>query len=376
MDELQSLFDETVAKALASAPRPIDEKDIPDVAAQILDQMLPQLTTFMLKTFKRLSLKTLRRERRDDDGFRRRNYRRWRKAFELLELMWLISEEVGAKLNQKYRPQAALDKDYLFEALAYLHSRSLLVTREVICLMHGGFSDGAMSRWRTLHELATTASFLRKHGGEVAHRYLVSHYFDSYRTAKQLEVYSDRANIERFSPQEIDYLKRSCDVFASQFGEEMREGYGWAASALGVRKPNFAMIEKDVGLDHWRPRYRWASQHTHGPHRPAHALLGVAETEQQVLLVGQSNSGMVDPLQMTAITLAIVSSAMFVTRPSVDHIVAAKILSDLSAEIGPVALDLERKSYAKAQKAKPASKSRSKAKKSRGKPRTREKNVG
>ena len=353
MDELQKLFDETLARALASAPTTIAESDIPDVAAQILDQMLPQLTAFMLKSFKRAAPKALQREQKDDVGFRRRNYRRWRKAFELLEFMWMISEEVGAKLNEKHRPQAVHDKDYLFEALIYLHARSLLVTREIICLMYGGFPDGAMSRWRTLHELATTASFLGKHGGEAAHRYLVSHVFSSYRAAKQLELYADRANIERFPPEEIDYMKRSCDALALRFGEEMREDYGWAASTLKVGKPNFKMIEKDVGLDHWRPRYRWASQHTHGPHRPSHALLAMAEAQQQVFLVGQSNSGIVDPLQMTAITLAIVSSALFVTRPSVDHIVATKILSDISTEIGPVALELERKSYAKANELRP-----------------------
>jgi Family of unknown function (DUF5677) len=302
----------------------------------------------MLKTFKRMAPKTLRRDQAEDARFRRRNYRRWCKAFDLLELMWMVSEEVGRTLNEKYRPQAALHKDYLFEALTYLHARSLLVTREVMCLMHGGFADGAMSRWRTLHELATTASFLQKHGVEVAHRYLASHFFNTYRAAVQLEIYAERANLEPFAAHEIAEMKRHCDAYAIRFGEEMRNDYGWAASVLNVRKPTFAMIEKDVGLDHWRPRYKWASQHTHGPHRPAHALLGVAETEQQVLLVGPSNSGMVDPIHMTAITLAIVSSALFSTRPSVDHIVAAQVLSDLSGEVGPLAVELERKSYAEA----------------------------
>jgi hypothetical protein len=348
MDKLEQIFQATLAKALASAPMPINEDDVPDVAAQILEQLLPRLTAFMLKTFKRMAPQTLRRQQTDDAGFRRRNYRRWRKAFDMLEMMWMVSEEVGINLNDKHRSKAALDKDYLFEALTYLHARSLLVTREVMCLMHGGFADGAMSRWRTLHELATTASFLHKHGVDVAHRYLVSHFFNSYRAAKQLENYAERANLEPFAAHEIDAMKQRCDAYASLFGEDMRNDYGWAAPVLRVHKPTFAMIEKDVGLDHWRPRYKWASQHTHGPHRPAGALLGVAESEMQVLLVGQSNSGMVDPIHMTAITLAIASSALFSIRPSVDHIVAAQVLSDLSSEIGPLAVELERMSYVKA----------------------------
>jgi hypothetical protein len=36
MDELQQLFDDTLAKVLSSAPTAINENDISDVAAQVL----------------------------------------------------------------------------------------------------------------------------------------------------------------------------------------------------------------------------------------------------------------------------------------------------------------------------------------------------
>jgi hypothetical protein len=83
----------------------------------------------------------------------------------------------------------------------------------------------------------------------------------------------------------------------------MHNEYGWASEALQNPRPSFAQLEKAVGLDHWRPRYRWASQHTHGGYRPSHAMLAMAETAEQVHLVGQSNSGFTDPIQMTAISL-------------------------------------------------------------------------
>lgn len=352
MDELEKIFQDTLTKALANVPNTADERVISDIAAQVLEQLLPRLTSFMLKTYKRLAPKALRRQQKEDSGFCSRNCRRWRKAFDMLEIMWMISQEVGSKLNDAHRPQAALDKNYLFEALTYLHARSLLVTREVICLMRGGFADGAMSRWRTLHELATTALFLQKHGVEVAHRYLASHFFNSYRAAEQLNVYAERANLEPFPAHEIDSMRANCEAYASRFGDEMWTDYGWSASTLGVRRPTFALIEKNVGLDHWRPRYKWASQHTHGPHRPTHALLGMAESKEQVLLVGQSNSGMVDPIQMTAITLTTVSSALFLMQPKIDNVVAVQVLSSLSNEIGPLAAKIERRSYEKATKRK------------------------
>jgi hypothetical protein len=348
MDELEKIFQHTLAKALANTPNAENEEVISATADQVLKQLLPRLTSFMLKTYKRMAPKVLRREQKKVAGFNNRNYMRWRKAFDTLEMMWMISEEIGSELNNKHRPQAVRDKDYLFEALTYLHARSLLVTREAMCLMHNGFADGAMSRWRTLHELATIASFVHKHGIETAHRYLASHFFNSYRAATQLNIYAERANLEPFTAQQIAAMKNTCDVYASRFGEEMWSDYGWAAFALGIKKPTFASIEQNAGLDHWRPRYKWASQHTHGPHRPAHALLGVSENEEQVFLVGQSNSGMVDPIQMIALTLTISSTALFVSRPNIDSIVAIQVLTNLSEEIGPLAMELERRSYQKA----------------------------
>lgn len=260
----------------------------------------------------------------------------------------MLSEEVGSNLNSKRRPDAASSDDYQFEALTFLHARSLLVTREIMCLMQGGFPDGAMSRWRTLHELAVTGAFLQKNGQEVSHRYLASRFFASYRAARDAKQYAERANLEPFSDSEMEEMKRYCDHFAALFGNEMSNDYGWASPVFkGNPKPNFRMIEEAVELDHWRPRYRWASQHVHSPHRPTHALLGMSEAGQQVLLVGQSNSGMVDPIQMTAISPAISTSNLLMIHPTFDHIIAMKILEQWAVGIGPLALNLERRSAKK-----------------------------
>jgi hypothetical protein len=104
---------------------------------------------------------------------------------------------------------------------------------------------------------------------------------------------------------------------------------------------NFVGIEKAAPLDHWRPRYRWASQHTHSGHRPQMALLGLAENVEPVYLVGASNSGFTDPLQMTGISLQIATQAMLLTAPRLDYLVVARILADLADEVGPLAMSLE-----------------------------------
>src|SRR5258708_38968074 len=130
-------------------------------------------------------------------------------------------------------------------------------------------------------------------------------------------------------------MKRRCGGLESGLGPERRNAYGGAAPALGNKKPKFADIEKAVKLEHWRPRYGWTSGHNHAGHRPAINMLGTSESTEYVFLVGQSNSGFTDPIHMTALALTQITSALLLSKPSVDYLVIATILHNLSVEIGP-----------------------------------------
>lgn len=104
---------------------------------------------------------------------------------------------------------------------------------------------------------------------------------------------------------------------------------------------NLFDLEKAVGLDHWRPRFKWASQHTHGGHRPSGSMLATTEAPSPVFAIGQSNSGMVDPLHMTAISLTHVTSSLLMSRPSIDSAVCSEVLVGLSDDLGNAAMKVE-----------------------------------
>jgi hypothetical protein len=212
------------------------------------------------------------------------------------------------------------------------------------------------------------AVFLKQHDSETSHRYLASFPFTALRAARQLNEHAERANMTPFSQQELVAMETQCQGFAKRFGEEMYHEYGWASIPLKNPKPNFAQLERAVKLDHWRPRYRWASQHTHGGYRPPLSLLGTVETKRHIHLVGQSNSGFTDPLHMTTISLNQVTGSLLMTRPTIDNVVFVQIISDLSEEIGDIALKVEKQTYAKAQdKVKQKRKGRASASRSAGK---------
>lgn len=351
MKQLQDLLGHIVAQLLEENGD-LDEAGIAQVIGETIPTIIPEASVVLLRELRRRAPKMLREHRALDEGFRRRNLIRWRKALDTLEMMWVIAEESGAAFNDAHRATAAATKDYQFEALTHLHARALLVAREVLCLLYGGFPDGALSRWRTLHEVTAIALFIRAHDGELSHRYLASFHFNALRAAKQLNEFATRANLKPYSTKEMAEFGRRCEALECRFGKEMRNEYGWAATVLNNPKPTFSDIEKAVKLDHWRPRYKWASQHTHGGHRPTGTLLGTTESSNPVFLVGQSNSGFTDPIHMSAISLTQLTHALLSLNPNMDQCVVMKILADLSEAIGPLALSLERRTLARARERK------------------------
>jgi len=67
-----------------------------------------------------------------------------------------------------------------------LHIRACQVTNEIIILLENGYADGAMARWRTLHEIATVAAVIAKFGDELAERYV---HYQIVESTKALTAY-------------------------------------------------------------------------------------------------------------------------------------------------------------------------------------------
>lgn len=285
-------------------------------------------------------------------GFEHRNNRRWGPAFNLLEMMLVCSGEHAGAVSALYGQKAAQDKDFSFPTIKHLHAKSILIGREVLSLCRTGYADGALARWRSLHEVATIAFFL-KENPEVAYRYLASFDFKACKAAEQVNRFSERANIQSFSDDELSEIRGRRD--AHGIADDLSRDYEWARPALNVspkRPVSFSDIELSVGLDHWRPRYRWASQHTHAPYRPLQNSLGEVEALEPGFLVGPSNSGMVDPLQMTAHTLCVADAAFLLLYPDLDRTIGVKVQTLAAEEIGSLAVRLQDESLRRARQPK------------------------
>lgn len=278
---------------------------------------------------------------RQTRAFERRNKRRWKQPLDQLKIMICIAEESADSLVDEWNKEH-LDDPYTFGALNHLFVKSLLLSREIICLIEGGFADGALGRWRTLHETAATASFIAQNDELTAERFIAGFSFKSKKAMLQINEYAERAGLNPFSDEELQAANEECDELKKRLGEGLEDDWGWARVALGVKsKPNLFDIERETALDHWRPRYRWSSQNVHSGYRPPLSSLGMAESQVSAHLTGASNGGMVDPIHMTAISLSIAASSFLGRWPNTDRLVASIILNEISVDIGPLASQVE-----------------------------------
>ena len=171
----------------------------------------------------------------------------------------------------------------VFDALAHLQPKALLIASEILWLLEGGYADAALARWRTLHEVVVTAMFIAKNGPETARDYRYSEVFASQRDASEVNSHAKRANLQRFTEVEMNKMDSDCKVAEASIGRKLTNDFDWASPALKrsgeTERATFKNIEKSVGMDHWRPRYRRACQHIHAGFTHPQSLLGMAEAK-------------------------------------------------------------------------------------------------
>ncbi len=324
-------LEETILDALGQhgvdPESPEGEKLIGDLLSHTLEHGAPGF----LRQLKRSASGSLRWEKRYRRRFERRLRRTWKNGLEGLEVLIHISHEAGDSVARR---SPSGEPDPTLYALVRIHAKSCQVAREILCLLRSGYAAGAHSRWRTLHEFAVVAAFLREHGPETAERYLLHTNIDSYRGMKQYVEHYEALQHDPVNEDEIERIRSTYNALCERFGKEFSSDYGWAAAALGMKRPNFTDIEKAAGLDQWRPYYRLASSATHAGPKGVLFNIGVPNAAFPALPTGASNAGLADPGHGCAISLTQITTALLCHAPKSQGVLLASALALLVDEIG------------------------------------------
>ncbi len=297
---------------------------------EFIDSLSDKLATGILETLIKRWPKQARWERRVSKQFLVSLEKHWEEPFGRLQMLLSIVREFGKETNKRLRDAGT--SSYLIDVQTRLHARACQVASEVIALLKAGFADGAMARWRTLHEIAVVGLFISEGSESLAEKYWLHNAVESLRAAREYQKYCSRLGYERIEQPEIDDLEQTHIDLVQRFGPSFREQYGWAGGQLNIDKPSFADIERAVRVDHLRPFYRMASHSVHANSKGAFYRLGLLD-ENDLLLAGPSNFGLADPGQSTAMSLVQVTTALATLDSNLDGIVIMKLLTKFSDEV-------------------------------------------
>lgn len=254
--------------------------------------------------------------------------REWRKPMQEFGMFRYLAAHVGESFVSHIQQTPAFANSNLAEALMLLHARACLVAREVDHLIRGGFADGAMARWRSLHEIAVTMAFLVEHGEECATRYVAHFAPASLKAARQYERYRRKLGYGTVGKRFLSKLQAEVGALEVLYGKEfVDDDYGWACAALSRKRVNFAMIEEAVKLDFMRPFYKVASEQVHASMRGATFRSGLVANDGSKLLVGPTNYGFADAGSNSARALLIATVALLRVSPTADTNILTLILS-------------------------------------------------
>lgn len=255
--------------------------------------------------------------------FERRLKQRWCKALDLLEWLALSCMQSGSRFDEQHRVEATAQNDSVLEALTRLHAHSCQIASEILVFLHTGHANGAMARWRSLHEVAVVAMFLADNGQETARRYLLHDRVKSHEDAKAYQKHCGKLGYIAFSDEEMLTIETEYSLVLEEFGDDYQGGYGWAARALRTADPPhkggiyFSTLEEAVGLHHFEPFYRMASHTIHPSAKCISFNLGVIYPFN-ALPAGRSNAGLADPGQCCAISLVQATTTLLTYRSNIE----------------------------------------------------------
>lgn len=308
------------------------EEKITESINEATHEVVTTLSQSLIESWKSQASSLLKKQRKDHSKYEKLVEQIWSAPLILLEMLLSISLDLGATFNEYYRPTAAEENDYIFEALTRLHSRGCQTGAEALLLLRHGFGDGAHARWRTLHEICVEALYISQSGKEVAEKYLLHSTISDYRISSEYQKHYASIGYAPPDQKEIEGLENSRSELISRFGKLYKYDYGWASSTDDKKAPTFADLEKSVGLEHMRPFYKLANINVHSGAKGAIFRLGSPPSNKELLVAGPSVYGLGEPGQNIAYTLFLLTSTLLLSRENLDQLVIVSALDQIKNE--------------------------------------------
>ncbi len=226
----------------------------------------------------------------------------------ILECQDIIAEvaiTIKAEMNYDY---------YLLSSYA----KAILNIREVLCLLHNGFPDGALSRARNIYEQMIIMHFISRHKDEKDGYDLIDRYFDNQDIQSHYNnklYYEELINFNEESlsdicNMEINRHNMSIKEFQNKYPDCKRFNDYWWASKI-INQPSFEKLQKVCNAGLFRVIYRRACISTHASAMGDFALLGRDNPDGNILTTQETYEGFEMPICLSMDSFGIMTDIVF-----------------------------------------------------------------
>ncbi|MDF7774264.1 DUF5677 domain-containing protein [Sphingomonas sp. AOB5] len=259
---------------------------------------------------------------------RSRILKTWAEPFDALRMLLTLCAEEGDKFNHAHLSSRRAGEEGQALALARLHIRACRIAEEILLLLEHGRTEGAQARWRTLHEVAITATLIAEGGDALARRYFDHEIVDR---KKALDDHRRAAELDGGSSADRDYaieLEKDFARAVAKYGRHFRGMYGWAGGQLGVPDdPKFHHLQEAAGSLTLKHRYRLASFDNHASPRALSQPMHLWDPTTHIPSVFEA--GFEAPATDTAQALVQITTTLYPQPWELDEIVFVKVLGRL-----------------------------------------------
>jgi hypothetical protein len=328
-----------------------DDKDEEEIIRMVekLTSKMPDIIDNVSKKTARDIFKTLRAkwtvegaiQAYETDEFRQRLEDRWGEGLDLLCMLLTVCREIGSEANKRYRRSKSKKHQFRRFVLIRLQSRACQVADEIITLMENGFANGAMARWRTLHEIAVIVTLIENGDEELAERYILHDAVDRKREADEYERTQVPIGYAPLAKSVRKELEKNYAEALKRFGEDFKGEYGWASSIIKGRA-TFRRLQEEAGREGMTSYYKLASYNIHvGAHSMFNSLTNIGNDE--ILLAGRSNAGLLEPGQNTAFSLVQITASLTQYAKDMDYIIQQTTVIEIRDAITKAFANADRK---------------------------------
>lgn len=348
MDTYQKMLDEAIMKILKEEAEAGKELDKEKLNKRIIDLTKEAPSSISKHVYESLKADMARMYSEEEDiakEFKSRLHQRWYEGFLILQGIIKVCEEISIDLLDKHYEKEHVDEKskLILSVLFKLHSKSIQAGKEVLVLLKSGYSDGAMARWRSLHELNVIFKTLYYKFKDIEFTHdLVSRFLDYSEIERIKEIYTYKKatnvlNLNPISQEEEKEYKAKKESILKKYGKEFEKPNNWARplfSNINNKPLYFSDFEKLVGIDRLTPYYKQANYQIHASPKGIFQSLSMVSTvnQQSFYLFGGSNYGLSLPGQLTGISLSQITTSLVLLEPNLDSLVIATTLQKMVDE--------------------------------------------